>query len=152
MNACSHTWYLIYHGCIELKKTQCTASLYLARQKREIMWSEVMWPRPRPLQAQSTSRFSRDGSEWSTLRRFHCGHIWTHMLDNVFVIYLPTSIIFLRSTPPTYCLLCADCCYLFRLIKLKNSIKTSACIYHIVLATVRNNGSRSILVYARQHA
>jgi hypothetical protein len=71
-------------------------------------------PLPKPLPyVQATSRLAAlqgDGPEWSTPRNFLCSHICTWMLDNVFVVYLPTKLSFFWwNTPPIYFLLNANC-------------------------------------------
>ncbi len=69
--------------------------------------------------------------------KFHRSHIWTKMLDNVSEHLSFTFLLvyfFLSNTPLILCLPSAD---LFMLINHENRIMTSACIHHIVLATVQ---------------
>jgi hypothetical protein len=69
-------------------------SLVLNQAMCEIMWSGIMCPyNTSHLKPSLLAAFQVDGPEWSTQRRFHCGHIWEQMLDDV---HAHLSFIFLQ--------------------------------------------------------
>jgi hypothetical protein len=111
----------------------------------EITCSGIMCPLPRHFKPRQLSTCRGGSPEWSTPRRSHCSQIClrcrTMWVSICHLFCLCTSIFLWCSTPPPSLsfLDSADYYYIFRLIIHKNRIKTSACIHHIVFATVQNN-------------